>query len=539
MKFVVILPDGARLQHLASAGVISIGRSRSNVLVVPDPQLSRHHAEIRSLDDGTWQVRDLGSLNGTLLNDEPLESPQSLREGDRITLGSSAIHVGEPREPARFDLGALSLIGVTEGTIHSLPAEGAAAQNLSRLVFEAARALVDAADTRTVLGRILDLALQATRAERGLIAELTGGETLTPLAAVPAWEGGDPPWISREVQARVLGRGESVIVEDIAHDESLRGRETIVGAQVRSILCAPLGQGESRRGIFYLDSVAQKARFETSHLEVVTVLAGLAHLAMEAEQARRDAERKRVLEAELEAAVAIQASLLPSSDPECPQGFSAAGGHRACRGVGGDVFDFFGWGERGYGVMVADVAGKGLSAALIGSNLLARWKSVLCSGQPVATWLARLNDELCDLLPENRFVTLAFAVADADSGTLRYASAGQTSLLVHGDELRDLAGTGPVLGLFPGLDFGMSEISFGEGDRLLLFTDGLTDQASESSDPFDLEGLKRTLFGAARVSNSARETLDMVFRAFDGHAGEAVLGDDTTVVVLARDVSRG
>lgn len=533
MRVKVTLPSGEVQDVDLTSDAYSIGRSRSNDLVVPDAQLSRHHAQLVRLDDGAWAVEDLGSLNGTRLNGARVEGRVPIDDGDLVELGASSIQIGDAQQPTpRLDLTVLGQSRISEGSLRSMGGAGRERGALSDILHRAARAMTSGAEPTAVLREMLDLALEGTRAERGLVARSSGRQQLEPLVSVPPFDSADPPLISRSVQERVLEHGESVILEDVSTDAQIGSADTVVVAGVRSILCAPLGTAEAPCGVFYLDSLAHRARFDEKHLEIATILAGMAGIVLESEAARRALLEKQRLDAELEAAWTIQSRLLPGEAPEACDGYGVAGHHTPCQAVGGDLYDFFELEGGRQGIMVCDIAGKGLTAALLGSGLHARWRALTQSSIPPQEWLSRLNVEIREAMPDNRFLTIAFGVADPRAGTLTYASAGQPSFLLQDGEVRDLGATGPILGMFPDIDYEAETIAFRDRDGLVLFTDGVTDQLSPSSEPFTEERLKAAVDPSPDVDPAS--ILERVLDALRSHTADAPQDDDTTVAVLQR-----
>lgn len=506
---------------------MSIGRSRANDVVLDDPELSRRHALLERDDEHSdWRLVDCGSLNGTLLNARPVTEPQVLRAGDVVVLGGWRAVVGEGSIPSA---GRIQLPRVTDGTMVAVSTP-AGPLRTARPLLAAARALLVDRPVVETLTELLAIGIADGRADRGLVGLVDDSGALDLLARYP--EGEDaPPRISRSVLDRVLDQREAVICEDVLLDEELRDAQTIADFGVCSVLCAPLGSPAAPRGVLYLDSLGQRARFDPSHLELASVLAGFAGFALEADAARRERERQRAIEAQLRAAAEIQARLMPPERPPAPPGFAAAGYHVASQSVGGDLYDFFEW-NGGYGVMIADVAGKGLSAALVGAHLHAQWKALLASGAPPSEWLERLNSSLVPALPPNRFVTLAFALVDPDERLL-FASAGHNeSILARHDGVELLGSTGPVLGLLDGAPFALTERRLRPGEALVVYSDGVTDQQSRRGEMFTLERLVDAVEGAGVAEPAA--LLDAVRGRLEEHARGADRDDDTTVAILGR-----
>ncbi|GAB4367981.1 MAG: SpoIIE family protein phosphatase [Acidobacteriota bacterium] len=525
MKLHVTEADGGERTVILSGKTVRIGRQSDNEITLDDLFVSRHHAELRETPSG-WEIRDTGSKSGTFVNERAVRTAL-LRPGDEMRLGRCILRLEDTR-------GDETVIAVSdripgEATVHSLRVTDAPEAGLTRVLVDAARQIVSPESSRAILHKLLGLALRATGAERGAIAIFASGGALETRATAGRWPD-EQVAISRQVLGRVKEQGEAVIVEDIPGDASLKDAGTIVRAGVRSVLCTPLGPGQPPRGILYLDTLSGRATFQPSHLEVVTILAGMADLALENEAARQAQEARRAFEAQLAAAKEIQDRLLPPAVPEAPEGFTVAGHHESCLTVGGDFFDFFEC-RTGYGMVLADVAGKGLSAALLMANFHAVWHHLRSSETPVEDWLPTLNEELLSYLPDNRFITLAFAIASRSEGKLIFGSAGHNAaLLWSGGELEELPATGAVLGLMDRMPFDLTERPFRPGDCLVLYSDGVTDQQSPDGEPFGQARLNECVLRHGGAG--ARKLLEKIQEALGRNADGASQDDDITISIL-------
>lgn len=527
MILTVIDENGASREIPLDEDRVRIGRSRENEIFIPDPALSRFHA-LLSRQGMEWWVTDLGSRNRTFVNGQELSAPIRLQDGDEIRVGRTRLILGDEAGP-KMNL-VSSDRGEASRILGTLRVAETPENALTRILVEAAREITSNEAVDRVLRSLLSLALRATRAERGLLVQQDPGGQLVPVV----WVGRDrtPPVISRLVVQRVLEEKEAVIQEDLPEDLAQAG--TIVSAGIRSILCAPLGIGPAQKGLFYLDSCSGRADFQPMHLEVVTILAGMANVVLENAASRAQAERLRTMEAQVRAAAEIQAALMPPSVLSTPAGFSAAGCHRACHGVGGDLFDFFKSGESRLGVMLADVAGKGLAAALLMANLHARWQSVRLLGLEPGEWLGRLNDEMLRVQPTNRFVSMAFALADRERNTVLFASAGHNpALLAQDGQVERLDSTGPILGILPGQTIPCLSRTFGVGARLVIYSDGVTDQQNVAGESYGLERLTEVV--RRGVLAAPADLVEAIREDLEAFAGEAPQDDDTTIVVLGSD----
>lgn len=530
MKLTVISEDGGCREVPLQGLRLTVGRAPDNDMVLNDTLLSRRHAEFFQ-DKETWWIRDCGSKNGTFINGRRLTGVEALAGGDTITLGQVKIVFGSYAGSER-QITLEEVLPSTARTLFSLPVSQVASTGLTRILVDAAHEIVSHRPVEETLGALLSLALRATSAERGVIATLKESHQLEPLAVAHP-EGTPIPQVSRSVIARVIEEGCALILEDVKVDEQLAHAGTIVGSGVRSILCAPLGLSYPFRGVFYLDSLHGGVAFEPTHLEVVAILAGMSNLVLENEGARAAEESRRVLQAQIQAAGEIQAALLPSAHPVVPPGFTAAAHHHPCLTVGGDFFHFFQV-QEGFGMMVADIAGKGLAAALLMATLQARWDGMLCSFLPHDQWLRKLNQDLAAYLPPNRFVTLCFGIVDAEKQRLRFCSAGHCeALLIRGEDCDILNPQGPPLGLFAGMPYEVLDRPFVPGDRLVFCSDGVLDQENAEGEPYGLSRLREAAM--KHRAESALGLIEAIRKDLEDFAGHVAQNDDTTLMVLGTE----
>jgi sigma-B regulation protein RsbU (phosphoserine phosphatase) len=236
-------------------------------------------------------------------------------------------------------------------------------------------------------------------------------------------------------------------------------------------------------------------------------------------------------EHEIAEARAIQEGFLPKEIPQLA-GYDIAGAWQSARVVSGDYFDVLPFDDDTRGLCIADVAGKGMPAALLMSNLQAAVRGLASSSLPPEQLCARLNALLCRNMASDRFVTLFYAQLDGPSRMLRYVSAGHNPpFVVRRDGSHErLSEGGGILGVFVGQSFSAGAVQLGSGDRLVLFTDGVTEACSDGGEEFG-DGRLLEVIRENRGS-SASEIQKKVLQA----ASEFSRGsrhDDATVLVVA------
>jgi len=240
--------------------------------------------------------------------------------------------------------------------------------------------------------------------------------------------------------------------------------------------------------------------------------------------------RLEMQEQELERAREIQESLLPKEIPQLP-GFEVAAAWRPARMVGGDYFDVLRLGENRLALCIADVVGKGVSAALLMANVQATVRAFARDSESSAWVCSRVNSVLCGNIAAEKFVTFFYGILDAEQRTLRYCNAGHPSpILVSSDSVQQLPGGGAVLGVFPAWDYQDSVIALSAGDRLLFFTDGITEASGADGNEFGEENL--AALAKANGTSPARELNNRVFARVNDFC-EGQFQDDATLLVVA------
>ncbi len=234
---------------------------------------------------------------------------------------------------------------------------------------------------------------------------------------------------------------------------------------------------------------------------------------------------------ELERAREIQQSLLPKDIPQIP-GFEVATAWQPARMVGGDYFDVLRLSEHRLAICIADVSGKGVPAALLMANVQATVHAFAHDTGTPAHICSRVNSVLCGNIATGKFVTFFYAVLDADEHTFQYCNAGHPCpILLSGTSVRQLPADGAVLGVFPTWKYENSIVGLGPGDRLHLFTDGITEVSGPDGQEFGEDNLAALV--KESCASSAAELVSNVLGRVTSFCMDRFQDDATLLVVVA------
>jgi phosphoserine phosphatase RsbU/P len=513
-----------------------VGRKVDKDLVIADPRVSRDHAQIMQEGHDFYLV-DLGSKHGTFVNGERIQR-QKLERGDRLEFGArdSAYLLFNPANrssnTAREFLSQISGIQIKQ--------EATDLEKLT-LFLEAARKLNTAGVLDEILLTMLDVTLELTRAERGYVF-LKDDDGKLRLAAgrnskkEPLL---DDKTISHSILEESMRSNSEFLLTDTSDSLDLAGRQSIVAYDLRTVVCIPLrkmqvqatrdaqtpapgGHAAEAMGVLYVDS-----RFASRDIKGVgkDILQAIAHEASSLiENARlvQAEEEARRYQQELSIAASIQQRLMQVKIPEVPFA-KLRGKNLSCKEIGGDFFDAVNTKE-GLAVVLADVSGKGVSAALLASTLQGMMYSHLSAGLALVDVVTAVNRFFAEKMAGEKYATVLIARLRRD-GELEYINCGHVPpLLVCGSEvIRPSHGNVPV-GLLPDATFESASCQMKSGDRFILVTDGVTEAENAIGDFFEDSRLE--------VAAVKYPTLEGIFHAVSEFCAGNPLSDDCTVVEL-------
>jgi phosphoserine phosphatase RsbU/P len=259
----------------------------------------------------------------------------------------------------------------------------------------------------------------------------------------------------------------------------------------------------------------------------------LATLRAEIEEGRARRRRSEDEHRELQEALRIQRKLLPASMPQV-EGLEIATSWQPAAGVGGDCFDAIPFGATKLALSIADVVGKGIPAALLMSNLQATVRAFATDAAQPAELCHQVNRVLCGHIAEGRFISFFYCVFDSEDGTLTYCNAGHyPPILVRANgDVERLGCGGPVLGVFQNGTYDQSQVLIRSGDRLVLYTDGITEARSPADEEY---GEERLVADAIANRACSAPALQARLADFVASFSGGQFQDDATLIVMAAD----
>jgi sigma-B regulation protein RsbU (phosphoserine phosphatase) len=343
---------------------------------------------------------------------------------------------------------------------------------------------------------------------------------------------GDPMLRSgKGIVGHVIHTGETVLAPDVRRDPRyVAGRRGTL-----SELAVPVVADTGTIGCLNLESDRENA-FSPADAELLEFFASAAAVSIEKALLHRQVMEKQRIEDQLQLAREVQAGLLPAAPPPLP-GYDVAAVNLPTWAIGGDYYDYVPLEGGRLGLVVADVSGKGIPAALIMATFRAALRTEMRRRASLTAVAARLNAAVLEFKDAARFVTAVCGVLETASGAFTYVNCGHNPplLLRRGGGWEPLRRGGAALGLFGGERFKAGTVGLHPGDSLVLYTDGVVEPADDRDDEFGVERLEAAVRAVA--DRPAGEALRSVIDATRAFSGRDRYDDDFTLVVVKREAA--
>ena len=527
-----------------------VGRASSCALVINDQAASRQHLEIQSTNDG-YVCRDLSSRNGTLVNGSPTTSCE-LEHGDRIGIGETILRfeLVEDRAGAVSDKTVfLQTVLDPAGREQELP-PSAVTKEFLEAAYTLMNALASNFNTCELVNRILKITTDGIRAQRGAVLFAGSDGGLVPCADcgnVHVIRNGviqasdlEAIDISNTVAQRVLKNGENVLFQSALTDGVVDSSASISALNLTSILCVPIRTQNNILGILYIDTNIADHKYTQDDLLLATAAGNSAGVALQNARNHRALLEKQRIEQDIEAAWTIQEGFLVSDWPKDDPRFEVYGTTQPAKVVGGDFYDFARIDDDRVGMLIGDVSGKGMSAALTMAQLLAEFRLYAAGAESPAEVLRNLNERLVTRSRRGLFCTVSLVAIDLRTGRFVGASAGHHPMLLVSESgvATTLEASGPPIGILPGISWEDLKGTAGPGDTLLFYTDGIVEARAGttvvptggSTVEYEIDNLKAAVH--ANHGSDPRQLVDAVIRDVHQFCSPLPPHDDCTMIAL-------
>jgi phosphoserine phosphatase RsbU/P len=497
-----------------------LGRSADCEIPIETPAVSRRHAVIiRSGDD--YFVEDLKSRNGTLLNERPVAERTKLSDGDRLVICDQEFRFSSGRgtgmlDPMRYvnESSRAELVDDTKAgssrasVVASFDVSGKSASwglsakpevKLAALL-EISNNLAQTLSIDEILPKILDSLFKIfVQADRGFIVMRPKANGPLVPVAVKSRRAGDEERmrISRTIVEEAMNSKKAFLSADAATDERFGMAQSIADFSIRSLVCAPMISNDGEPiGVIQVDTLNQRARFTDEDMEVLASVASQAAVSIDNAKMHEQVVEQRALQRDMELARQMQRTLLPSKPPQVP-GYFFFDYYQAARQVGGDYFDYVALPGGRYAVIVGDVAGKGVPAALMMARLSADVRFSLASEPDPAKAIQQINEGFAHHDWSDRFVTMIAAVLNPRTSELILVNAGHMAPLLRreGGIVEEIGeeSAGLPLGVASGLEYEAYSHKLEPGDVVTMFTDGFSEAMNGDRELYGLDRLKNQI----------------------------------------------
>ena len=533
-----------------------LGRNPDCQVVIPITSVSREHAAIVRRQ-GRFYIEDLQSRNGTFVNNQQITQQTLLNHKDRIRVCDftaeflDAMHTLPLRPELRPELqpeqeepdddgDTSSTVEATLSHSSNLILQTQPAEKFQALL-NISRNLSKTLELDELLPQIVDnlfqLYKQADRCFVILLEEGTG-KLIPKVIRTRRPHDEANARFSKSIVKKCLESNSAFLSDDATNDKRIPLSQSVVDFRIRSVMCAPLCGAEDKAvGVIQLDTQDRSKKFTQDDLSLVLGVCNVAGIALDNVRMHEGRLAQERVKRDLEVAHKVQLGFLPQKLPEVP-GYTFAAHYESAYEVGGDYYDFVPLANNRLAVTLGDVAGKGVTAALMMAKLSSDARYCLLTQPDLARAITLLNELLCPQAAQlDRFVSLAAVLIDPTTHTVSIVSAGHMSPLLYRkttgkiDDAMPNHVSGMLLGIMEGTTFEAFSLTLQPGDSLLLFTDGVTDAESPAHVQFTRKGMLNALQGTPLSPTAMCEQL---VKAVKQHSAGQKQVDDITLVSVGR-----
>jgi sigma-B regulation protein RsbU (phosphoserine phosphatase) len=553
LEFIKGVNQGSQKELVGDRTVF--GRNAECQVVLNLPAVSREHAVIRKIGN-KFYIEDMTSRNGTEVNNVKIKVRTLLKEADQITIcGNTMVFYEAAPKPKLPDHMSSSVKNAKEAKDEEFDdnstVEATITPSSSKQILEAQPAerltmlldigteLTQTIRTDDLLPKIVDKLFHVFRqADRGFIILKEEKNLIAKVTRTRRVGEDDKTRFSRKIVNRCIDTGQGILSEDASSDSQFDMSQSIADCKIRSMVVAPLlGRNNGPAfGVIQLDTQDRFKKFTQDDLRLLMAVAAQAGVAIENAHMHESLVERAELERDLEIAHRVQKSFLPKKFPQA-DGYEFFAHYESAQEVGGDYYDFIPMPNNRLGVMIGDVAGKGVPAALLMAKVSADARFFALTERTLSDVIGKLNENMQEAGLLDRFVTFAACVVDLKEHAVTVVSAGHPAPLIFRaatntyEDGCTLDQTGFPLGVTEGIPYESTTFTLEPGDCVLLFTDGVTESRSREEAEFGMAGLHATLKAGPKTPKAMGVRL---VENVQKHATGRKPHDDLTVVTFGR-----
>ena len=541
---------------------VTIGRHPECEVVIDDSSVSRRHAMITQ-DQGQYYIEDLKSRNGTIVNDNEIRGKTRLFDGTEIRICDvgfvfqldDAVVVRRPQKTRSesssqqlkssfflIDDGSdasstiMSQLDVPRSHHDRVHDTGDLQKKLDAIA-TVTNSLKDAYERDALLNNVLDSLFELfVDADRGFVALQNDDGLITPhtmKTRLP--QDAERIRISRTIIKLVMDTKQAILSRDAAADNRFDLSQSIVDFRIRSMMCAPLTDADGNSfGVIQLDTLRSAIAFDQNDLEVLVTVAVQASLAMQKVDLFHKAESNRQLEQDLRLAQEVQLRFLPQASPKIAD-YKFFSYYRPTAQVGGDYFDYIQLSDHQVVIIVADVVGHGVAAALLMAKISGDARFAIAVNRDPVQAMHSMNKSLSGLNLD-KFVTLILGFLDCKKNEIVFVNAGHMPPIIRtasgSARVMDQDNYGLPLGVDLDAEYTAETLKIEPGDVVLLYTDGVNESMNEKGEQLGLDKLVH------EIKQSQAKTPELVGKAvcqsIKRHVNGHTQFDDICIVCLGR-----
>jgi sigma-B regulation protein RsbU (phosphoserine phosphatase) len=530
----------AGTKHILTHPITRIGRHPECEIQIDISAASRFHAHIVQ-ENGAHLIEDLGSRNGTFVNGKKAEGRVALNDNDRVKVCDLLFVFRSdkpmPGRPSVEDVDGSQVLS-TLASASSLDAFKVKPEAKLRAILEISQAMGSELSLDKLLPRMLEGLFKIfPQADRAMVIQRDEQDRMIPKAYRHRKPNDDDIRFSRTIVRQAMEKRESILSADALADERFALSASLVDMKIRSVIVAPLLVGDRPPyGVMVVDTHSATQKFETDDLQILAAVANQAAVALEVARMHEEAIVQERMNRELTLARDVQRSFVPTKMPSKePLKFWAY--YEAAGAVGGDYYDFINLPDGKTAVMLGDVSGKGVPAALLMAKASSDAKVGLLThpGDPAGA-MSHLNNAICAANLEGKFMTTALCIVDPRTTAMQIVNAGHMSPIIRKPdgtlvEPADPDHSGMPVGAMEDYPYEVVETELGPGEVVVIFSDGISEAMNAASQEFTTDRIREITRKNCCDATTLGEALLTDVRR---HVAGWKQHDDMTLVVVSR-----